>query len=214
MRYNMKKSQENLNKLYSFIKSFTLNNGYPPTVREMAEQLNVKSTSTIAYYLDKLEKDGKLKKSPSKNRALELIDKNKPLKSSINYTAPQNFTTSIPMLGVVTAGEPIFAQENYDEVYDMPQSLFNGNDLFMLSIKGTSMINAGIYDGDKVIVAKQNTAKNGDIVVALIGEEATVKTYYKENNRFRLQPENDTMQPIYATELEILGKVIGLIRKM
>jgi repressor LexA len=211
----VKKSQENLNKLYSFIKTFTQNNSYPPTVREMALFLDVKSTSTIAYYLDKLEKEGKLKKNPSKNRALEIIEKNKPAKLMTSYATNSHiYTTSIPMLGVVTAGEPIFAQENYDEVYDMPNTLFSGDDLFMLNIKGDSMINVGIHNGDIIVVAKQKTAKNGDVVVALIGEEATVKTYYKESNRFRLQPENDTMEPIYVTELEILGKVTGLIRKM
>jgi repressor LexA len=210
----VKKSQENLNKLYSFIKTFILNNGYPPTVREMAQHLGVKSTSTIAYYLDKLEKEGKLKKNPSKNRALEIIEKNKPEKNASRFNPMLAAANPIPMLGVVTAGQPIFAQENYDEVYDIPETLFAGSDLFMLSIKGESMINAGIHHGDKIIVQKQNVAKNGDIVVALLGEEATVKTYYKEANRFRLQPENDTMEPIYTTELSILGKVIGLIRKM
>ena len=211
----MKKSQENLEKLLSFIKTFTLNNGYPPTVREMATHLNVKSTSTIAYYLEKLEKDGKLKKSPSKNRALEVIGSKVKNNSYIKSSLPGSYlTTSIPMLGVVTAGQPIFAQENYDEVLEMPSSLFAGDELFMLNVKGDSMINAGIFDGDKIVVKKQNTAKNGDVVVALIGEEATVKTYYKENNRFRLQPENDSMEPIYTNELSILGIVIGLIRKL
>ena len=210
----MKKSEENLLKLYDFIRSYTAENSYPPTVREMAAYLEVKSTSTVAYYLDKLEKEGKIKKSPSKNRALELIEKNKPDKKSKNYFNKDFLTTAIPMLGVVTAGQPILAVEEHEEVYNMPSSLFSGNDLFMLNIKGESMINAGINNGDKIIVAKQNHAKNGDIVVALLEDEATVKTFYKESNRFRLQPENDTMEPIYATEVNILGKVIGLIRKM
>ena len=215
MRYFvLKKSQENLNELYNFIKTFTEKNSYPPSVREMAAHLGVKSTSTVAYYLDKLEKAGKLKKNPSKNRALELIEDKKvgvvdKIKQSVNA-----LVNPIPMLGVVTAGQPILAVEEHEEVYNMPTSLFNGDDLFMLKIKGESMINAGIFDGDKIIVAKQSYAKNGDMVVALIEDEVTVKTFYKENNRYRLQPENDTMEPIYVNELQILGKVVGLIRKI
>lgn len=211
----MKKSEENLIALLNFIKAYTKQNSYPPTVREMAANLGVKSTSTVAYYLNKLEKAGKIKKSPSKNRALELVEKQKPEKTTLkNNFNPAFLTTAIPMLGVVTAGQPILAIEEHEEVYNMPSSLFSGDDLFMLNIKGESMINAGIHNGDKIIVAKQNHAKNGDIVVALLEDEATVKTYYKETNKFRLQPENDTMEPIYVTELDILGKVIGLIRKM
>ncbi|MGD9900937.1 MAG: transcriptional repressor LexA [Spirochaetales bacterium] len=211
----MKKSEENLLKLYKFIKSFTASNGYPPTVREMATYLDVKSTSTIAYYLDKLEKDNKIKKSPSKNRALELLGDAKKEKSVIKTSVPVDFlTTPIPMLGNITAGQPILAVEEHDEVYNMPKELFGGDGLFMLKVKGESMINAGIYDGDKIIVQQQSNAKNGDIVVALIEDEATVKTFYKESNRYRLQPENDTMQPIYVNEVSILGKVVGLIRKL
>ena len=162
----MKKSEENLKKLFNFIKSYTTDNSYPPTVREMAAHLGVKSTSTVAYYLDKLEKDGKIKKSPSKNRALELIEKNKPEKINRANFNPNFLTTPIPMLGVVTAGQPILAVEEHEEVYDMPSSLFSGDELFMLNIKGESMINVGIHNGDKIIVQKQNFAKNGDIVVA------------------------------------------------
>jgi len=213
----VKKSQENSSKLYNYIKTYLNKNNYPPTVREMASHLNVKSTSTVAYYLDKLIKQGKIKKNPSKNRALEILEKQNTQKK--NYQANSNInninaTTAVPMLGAVTAGQPILAVEEHDEVYNLPNTLFTGDELFMLNIKGESMINAGINEGDKIVVTKQNDAKNGDVVVALIEDEATVKTFYKEPNIVRLQPENDTMQPIYVKDVKVLGKVIGLIRKM
>jgi repressor LexA len=210
----MKKSQENLIKLYKFIGDFINDNGYPPTVREMASYLEVKSTSTVAYYLNKLEKEGKIKKNPSKNRALEVLGLPKKAKFDMPSFNADYMVNPIPMVGSVTAGAPILAVENHEEVYNMPTSMFSGEGLFMLKVKGESMINAGIYDGDKIIVQQTPSARNGEIVVAMIEDEATVKTFYKEASRFRLQPENDTMEPIYADDVQILGKVVGLIRKL
>lgn len=209
----MKKSEMNLEKLYNFLKEFTLTNSYPPTVREMAAELDVKSTSTIAYYLDKLEKAGKIKKSEGKNRALEIVGLEKPSFASNKYV-PDFMTNTIPMLGTITAGQPILAHEEYDEVYNMPADLFGRDQLFMLTIKGESMIEAGIYDGDKIIVRKQNNASNGDIVAVMVEDEATCKRFYKEQGYYRLQPENSTMEPIIAKEVTILGKVVGLIRNL
>ena len=204
----MGKLNETLDKLYEIIETFIGQNGYPPTVRELCEKMGVKSSSTIFYYLEKLEAQGRIKKSSNKNRTIELIN---PTKSQPDIAAKMN---KIPLLGDVAAGDPILAFENYDEVYEISDNLFSSSDLFMLTIKGSSMINAGIFDGDKVVVRKQNTANNTDIVVAMINGSATVKRYYKEQNRIRLQPENDALEPIYCTDVFILGKVVGLIRKM
>ena len=207
----MKRSEENLIKLYEFIKEFILTNSYPPTVREMATEIGVKSTSTIAYYLDKLEAAGKIKKSASKNRALEVIGIDKVRKQKF---LPDYMTNTIPMLGTITAGQPILAHEEYDEVYNMPTELFGKEEMFMLTIKGESMIEAGIFDGDKIIVKRQNSATNGEIVAAMMEGEATCKRFYKEDGHFRLQPENSTMEPIITKEVTILGTVVGLIRKL
>ncbi len=206
----MKKVDINLNKLYEFLKDYSRENGFPPTVREMAAHLDVKSTSTIAYYLNILEKNGKIRKSPSKNRALEVLG----VEKNDYYNKVNPAFIKVPMLGQITAGAPILAVENHDEVFDLPTSLFNNHDMFMLTVKGESMIEAGIHSGDKIILQKQDYARNGEIVAAMIDGEATVKTFYKENARYRLQPENSSMEPIYTTEVSILGKVIGLIRKM
>ncbi len=204
----MGKLNETLDRLYEIIESFIGQNGYPPTVRELCEKMGVKSSSTIFYYLEKLEAQGRIKKSSNKNRTIELVN---PTKLHSNISAKMN---KIPLLGDVAAGDPILAFENYDEVYEISDNLFSSSDLFMLAIKGSSMINAGIFDGDKVVVRKQNTANNTDIVVAMINGSATVKRYYKEQNCIRLQPENDALEPIYCTDVFILGKVVGLIRKM
>lgn len=196
-----------LAKLYDEISDFLDKNGYPPTVRELCKIMGVKSSSTIFYYLDKLQQQGKIRKSNNKNRTIELV--NPPQKASNS----KDKSNKIPLLGEVAAGDPIMAFENYDEVYEISDNLFSSSDLFMLTIKGESMINAGILNGDKVVVKKQSTANNRDIVVAMINGSATVKRYYKESDRIRLQPENDNYKPIYSTEVIILGKVIGLIRQ-
>jgi repressor LexA len=168
----------------------------------MCRAIKVSSTSTISYYLNKLEMSGLIKKSPNKNRALEIVGETFNLANYIK----------IPVVGKITAGEPILAIENTEEYFIASPSLFRGDGLFILTVSGESMINAGIYDGDKIVVKQQSSAENGEIVAALIDGFATVKRFYKEENRYRLQPENDTMDPIYTDSVEILGKVVGLIR--
>jgi len=198
--------------LLNFIKSYVDENGYPPTVREMCRAIKVNSTSTIAYHLSKLEDIGSIKKNPNKNRALEVVD-NESKFAKVIPTLDTNGLTSIPMLGVITAGEPILAVENCEEYFMVSPNLFRGDGLFMLTVKGESMINAGIFDGDQIIVRQQTYANNGEIVAALIDGSATVKRFYKEDGHYRLQPENDTMSPIIVNECQILGKVVGLVRK-
>lgn len=210
----MKKSMElRLNALYDFIVAYKNKNSFCPSVREMCEKLNINSTSTITYYLNHLEKMGKIRRSESKNRAIEVLDvevkKERPaILETISSYQP------IPVLGTITAGAPILAVENYEEVFYMPTGLFRGDDLFMLTVQGESMIEAGIMDGDKVIIRRQDTANNGDIVAALIEDSATIKRFFKENGKFRLQPENSTMSPMYFDEVSIIGKVVGLIRNL
>ncbi len=189
--------------LLAFIKNHQEEFGYPPTVREMCRAIKVSSTSTISYYLNKLETSGLIKKSPNKNRALEIVGE------TFNFSD----YVKIPIVGKITAGEPILAVENTEEYFIASPSLFRGDGLFILTVRGESMINAGIFNGDKIVVRQQSTAQNGEIVAALIDGLATVKRFYKEENRYRLQPENDTMEPIYTDHVEILGKVVGLIRK-
>lgn len=201
--------------LLSFIKSHIEKFGYPPTVREMCHAVKVSSTSTISYYLTKLENSGLIKKSPNKNRALEILEPEPMPSNVINIESYQNNNhfIKIPIVGKITAGEPILAVENVEEYFMVSPNLFRGEGLFMLTVSGESMINAGIYDGDKIILRQQSTADNGDIVAALLDGSATVKRFYRENGQYRLQPENDTMKPIYASHVDILGKVIGLVRK-
>lgn len=200
--------------LLNFIKTYVDENGYPPTVREMCRAIKVNSTSTIAYHLSKLEDSGSIKKNPNKNRALEVVDNTPAQKfAKVIPTVESNGLTSIPMLGVITAGEPILAVENCEEYFMVSPNLFRGDGLFMLTVKGESMINAGIFDGDQIIVRQQTNADNGEIVAALIDGSATVKRFYKEDGHFRLQPENDTMSPIIVKDCQILGKVVGLVRK-
>ncbi len=191
-----------------YIKSEVQKKGYPPSVRDICEGVNLRSTSTVHSHLEKIESKGYIRKDPTKPRAIEIIDKDD------NYLFAPKKTVDIPILGRVTAGAPILAVENIEDTFPLPLELVEGHDVFMLKIQGESMINAGIHDGDLVLVSEQKSAKNGDIVVALIEDEATVKRFYKEKDRFRLQPENDSMVPIYTTELTILGRVIGLYRKM
>lgn len=199
--------------LLEFIRLYLNENGYPPTVREMCHAVKVNSTSTIAYHLSKLEEDGLIRKNPNKNRALEILDNPSTELKRIISTTDQDGMTAIPMLGVITAGEPILAVENCEEYFMVSPNLFRGDGLFMLTVKGESMINAGIYDGDQIIVRQASYADNGEIVAALIDGSATVKRFFKENGHYRLQPENDTMSPIIVDEVQILGKVIGLVRK-
>lgn len=197
--------------LLEFIKSYQNDNGFPPTVREMCKAIKVSSTSTIFYYLNKLENANKIKKNPNKNRALEIVDNDIATIKTIP-SQPENLT-KIPLLGTVTCGEPILAVQTSEEYFMVSPTLFKGDDLFMLTAKGDSMINAGIYDGDKVVLKGQTYADNGDIVAALIDDSATIKRFYKENGHYRLQPENDSMSPIIVDRVSILGKVVGLVRK-
>jgi repressor LexA len=191
------KQQELLNYIYEFTKQ----NGYTPSLREMCAKMNFASTSSVFYYLQKCEDQGLIRRSKGKNRAIELVG--------------EAYGNTVPVVGKVAAGEPIFAEQNIEEYLQLPQNMFDNScgDLFALTIRGNSMIEAGINSGDKVIVRRQNVANNGDIVVALIDESATVKRFYKENNYYRLQPENSTMQPIILDSVIVLGIVVGLIRK-
>jgi repressor LexA len=191
-----------------YIKSEVQRQGYPPAVREICKGVNLKSTSTVHSHLEKLESKGYIRKDPTKPRAIEILDKND------DFLLTQKKTVDIPILGRVTAGTPILAVENIEDTYPVPIELVEGHDVFMLKIQGESMIDAGILDGDLVLVQEQKSAINGDIIVALLEEEATVKRFFKEKDRIRLQPENQFMKPIYPNNISILGKVIGLYRKI
>ncbi len=192
----MDKTQE----VYGYIVSFIEDNRYPPTIREIGEALNFDSTSTVAYHLTKLEKQGKITRDPKKNRAIELTDRT--FASSI----------ALPVVGEIAAGQPILAEEQDMDKILISENFFSGNNLFVLKVKGESMIEAGIFDGDYVVINKQSVASNGEIVACLIENEATVKRFYKENGCFRLQPENSSMMPIFTKTVQVLGKVVGLIR--
>lgn len=195
--------------ILDFIKVYVANHGYPPTVREIAKKLKVNSPATIHSHLNKLVEKEYIKKDDSKNRAIELLVDNE-------YLNKNDTIVSIPLLGKITAGLPIEAIENPNEFFDVPSYLIPKNkEVYALNVSGDSMINVGIYDNDIVLVEKQNIARNGDIVVAMNDEnEVTLKTFYKENGYFRLQPENDTMEPIILNSVTILGKAIGLYRKL
>ena len=191
-----------------YIKSEVQRQGYPPAVRDICKGVNLKSTSTVHSHLEKLETKGYIRKDPTKPRAIEILDKNDGF-----LLAPKK-TVDIPILGRVTAGSPILAVENIEDTFPVPLDIVEGHDVFMLKVQGESMIDAGILDGDLVLVQEQKSAINGDIVVALLEEEATVKRFFKEKDKVRLQPENQFMAPIYPENISILGKVIGLYRKM
>ena len=191
--------------ILEFIKLQILNKGYPPAVREICEAVQLKSTSSVHSHLETLEKNGYIRRDPTKPRAIEIVDD--------NFNLSRREIINVPILGTVTAGQPILAVENIDGYFPLLSEDTPSGESFMLKVKGDSMINAGIFDGDKILVQKQPIAENGDIVVALIDDSVTVKTYYKEADHFRLQPENDTMEPIILYDLSILGKVVGLFRK-
>lgn len=190
-----------------FIKKILESKGYPPTVREICQGCSIKSTSTVHSSLEKLELLGYIRRDPTKPRAIEILD------SSSDVFLQKKKTVDIPIVGTVTAGAPILAFENIEDTYPLPIDFAKDRDLFILKVRGESMINAGILDGDYVIIEKRSYANNGDMVLALLGDEATIKTFYKEEDRYRLQPENDTMSPIYTRELQILGLIVGLYRR-
>ncbi|AIF51703.1 transcriptional repressor LexA [Pelosinus sp. UFO1] len=195
------------NQILAYIKDTLHSKGYPPSVREIGKAVGLSSSSTVHSHLAKIEEMGFIRRDPTKPRAIEILG-----------TIPwrQDVFTSVPLVGRVTAGQPILAVENIEETYALPKALIGNNeDVFMLVVQGTSMINAGILDGDYVLVNKQKTANNNDIVVALLDdEEATVKRFFKEKDYIRLQPENDSMSPIYSRNVSILGKVIGVFRSI
>ena len=199
-------------KILDFITEYSREKGYPPTVREICDAVGLSSTATVHTRLNKLVKAGKLIKDTSKNRSLRVVEME-------SGSEPEKVVSDkyleIPIIGKVTAGEPITAVQDYTDVFPLPMDFAKNKDLFMLNVRGESMINAAILDGDQIIVQKQPVAQNGDIVVALVdGENATVKTFYKEKGHFRLQPENDTMEPIIVDEVSIIGKVVGVFRKL
>ena len=190
--------------ILDFIKEEILNKGYPPAVREICDAVNLKSTSSVHSHLETLEKNGYIRRDPTKPRTIEIIDD--------NFNLVRREVVNVPMVGTVAAGQPILAIENIDNYFPIPSEYMPNEETFMLKVKGESMINAGILDGDNILVKRQNTAKNGDMVVALVDDSATVKTFYKENGHIRLQPENDNMDPIIVPTCEIIGKVFGVFR--
>lgn len=187
-----------------YIKSEIINRGYPPTVRDICNAVNLKSTSSVHAHLAKLEQEGYILRDKTKPRAIEIID------DSFNQSRCE--IVNIPVVGRVAAGEPILAVQNIENYFPIPAEFLSNKVTFMLKVKGDSMINAGIFDGDTIIVEQCETARNGDIIVALVDDSATVKTFYKEKGYIRLQPENDTMEPIIVEDCQILGRYIGLIR--
>ncbi|AST59069.1 repressor LexA [Thermoanaerobacterium thermosaccharolyticum] len=193
--------------IIEFIKSEINRKGYPPSVREIGKAVGLKSTSTVHGHLSRLEKKGYIRRDPTKPRAIEVLNNDKRDLSDV---------IKLPVIGKVTAGSPILAVENIDEYYSIPRDLVVGyeGESFILKVRGESMINAGILDGDYIIVRKQSYADNGDIIVALIEDEATVKRFYKESDHIRLQPENPSMDPIIVDNVMVLGKVVGVIRKL
>lgn len=195
-----KKQQE----ILDYIKNEIINRGYPPAVREICDAVNLRSTSSVHAHLESLEKNGYIRRDPTKPRAIEIIDD--------NFNLTRRELVNVPIVGSVAAGQPILAVESIESYFPIPSEYMPNEETFMLIVKGDSMINIGIYNGDKVLVQKQSTANNGDVVVALVEDSATVKTFYKEDGHYRLQPENDYMDPIIVNQVEILGKVIGLFR--
>ena len=190
--------------ILEYIKQEILNKGYPPAVREICEAVHLKSTSSVHSHLETLEKNGYIRRDPTKPRAIEIIDD--------NFNLTRREVVNVPIIGQVAAGQPLLAVENIENYFPIPTEFMPNAETFMLKVKGDSMINAGIFNGDKILVQKQSDAQNGDIVVALVDDSATVKTFYKEDGHFRLQPENDTMDPIILDDVQILGKVFGIMR--
>ena len=195
-----KKQQE----ILDYIKSEIINRGYPPAVREICDAVNLRSTSSVHAHLESLEKNGYIRRDPTKPRAIEIIDD--------NFNLTRRELVNVPIVGSVAAGQPLLAVESIESYFPIPSEYMPNVETFMLIVKGDSMINIGIYNGDKVLVQKQSTANNGDVVVALVEDSATVKNFYKEDGHYRLQTENDFMDTIIVDNVEILGQVIGLFR--
>ncbi len=202
--------------IYDFIRSYQKEKGYPPSVREMAAAVGLSSPSTVHAHLSALEDHGLIKRDATKPRALEVFNADG---SSVKLggapaVAPARGTVSLPLVGRVAAGMPILAEQNIEDTFTLPTEIATDSSSFVLEVHGDSMINVGIYNGDYIVVRDQKNAMNGEIVVAMIDGEATVKTFYKERGRVRLQPENDAMEPIYADNPVILGKVVALMRRL
>lgn len=204
---------------FDFICTFTAAHGYPPSVREIGTAIGLSSPSTVHSHLHKLEEAGYIKRDPNKPRTIEICEdaktraKQSPKLAEVKQDVNTN-TVTLPLVGRVAAGLPILAEQNVEEVMTLPTNVVGDSSSFILRVRGESMINAGIFDGDYIVVREQHDAHNGEIVVALIEDSATVKTFYREKDRIRLQPENDTMEPIYAINPTILGRVTGLFRSM
>ncbi len=192
--------------ILAFIKETILNKGYPPTVREICEAVRLKSTSSVHSHLETLEHNGYIRRDPTKPRAMEILDD--------GFGLARRELVQVPVVGTVAAGQPILAEENIEDYFPVPANILPNSQTFMLRVKGDSMVNAGIFEGDQIIVEQTSIADNGDIVVALIDDSATVKRFFKEDGYYRLQPENDSMEPIIVSHMEVLGKVVGLFRCM
>ena len=190
--------------ILDYIKTEILNKGYPPTVRDICEAVKLKSTSSVHSHLETLEKNGYIRRDPTTPRAIEIVDD--------NFNLTRREVVNVPMIGRVAAGQPILAVENIESYFPIPAEFMPNAESFMLRVQGESMINAGIFDGDNILVEKCDTAHNGEMVVALVDDSATVKTFYKEGDHIRLQPENDFMDPIIVPDCKILGKVFGVFR--
>ena len=190
--------------ILEYIKDQIMNRGFPPAVREICEAVNLKSTSSVHAHLETLEKNGYIRRDPTKPRAIEILDD--------NFNMVRRELVNVPVVGRVAAGEPILATENVESYFPIPAEYVPKNPTFMLTVKGDSMINAGIFSGDHLLIEQKSTAVNGEIIVALLDDSATVKTFYKEKGHIRLQPENDTMDPIIVDDCQILGTVFGVFR--
>ena len=201
-------AQENITgkqqEILEYIKQTILKKGYPPAVREICEAVHLKSTSSVHSHLETLEEKRYIRRDPTKPRTIEIID------DCFHLTRRE--VVNVPLLGTVAAGQPLYAEENIENYYPIPSDLLPNTETFMLTVKGDSMVNAGILEGDRIIVEHCPTAHNGEIVVALVEDSATIKRFYKEKDCYRLQPENDSMEPIYVNHVDVLGKVIGLFR--
>lgn len=203
------KISQKQSEILEYMKNEILNRGFPPSVREICEAVNLKSTSSVHSHLETLEKNGYIRRDPTKPRAIEIVDD--------NFNLVRRETVNVPIVGKVAAGQPLLAMENVEGYFPIPSEFMPNNKTFMLVVEGDSMINAGIFSGDYVLVEQQSTAENGQKVVALVDDSATVKTFYKEKDYIRLQPENDSMDPILVGPeqvFQILGKVIGVFRFM
>lgn len=198
------KITEKQRQILEYIKQEILSKGYPPTVRDICEAVDLKSTSSVHSHLETLEKNGYIRRDPTKPRTIEIIDE--------NFNLTRREMVNVPLVGRVAAGEPILAVENIETYFPVPAEYMPNAESFMLKVKGESMIEAGILDGDQILVERCSSARNGDMVVALVDDSATVKTFYKEKDHVRLQPENHTMDPIIVPDCEILGKVFGVFR--